>query len=69
MAMRQPRRAESASWWVPALFWIDERSPGGREVEVGCDDGVCQAPAVRHGEGSCRFERLAVVRWSFLKKN
>jgi len=28
MAMGQPRRAESASWWVPALFWIDERSPG-----------------------------------------
>ena len=22
------RRAESASWWLPALFWIDERSPG-----------------------------------------
>ena len=31
MAMGQPTRAESTSWWVPALFWIDERSPGGTE--------------------------------------
>ena len=27
MAMGQPKWAESASWWAPALFWTAERSP------------------------------------------
>ena len=25
---------------------------------MGCDDCLLEASAVRHGEGSCRFERL-----------
>ena len=27
LAMGQPKWAESASWWAPALFWTAERSP------------------------------------------
>ena len=33
---------------------------------MGCDDGLLQAPGVRHGKGSCRFERLAVVGCSIM---
>ena len=33
---------------------------------MGCDDGLLQGPAVRHGGSSCRFERLAVVGCSII---
>ena len=33
---------------------------------MGCDEGLLQASAGRHGAGSCRFERLAVVDCSIM---
>ena len=30
-------------------------------VRAGCVEGLLQVPGVRHGAGSCRFERLAGV--------